>query len=131
MEFERIRRRHTHIDIAPLVDMVFLLLLFFMLTYQVTADHGIELSLPEAETSQVQDLAEVEIIVDSKGILYVSGTQTSLDQLPGALNRLFVSKEQPLIIRADRQAHVGTLVGVMDAGRSSGFSKISVLTETK
>lgn len=131
MEFERIRRRHTHIDIAPLVDMVFLLLLFFMLTYQVVAEHGIEVSLPESETSQVQEKTEVEIIVDAKGDLYINDTQINLDQLPEALNRLFTSKDQPLIIRADRQAHVGILVNIMDAGRSSGFSNISILSQKK
>lgn len=131
MEFERIRRRHTHIDIAPLVDMVFLLLLFFMLTYRVVAEHGIEVSLPESENSQIQDMAEIEIIVDANGDLYVNNTQINLDQLLGALNRLFSSKEQPLIIQADRQAHVGILVDIMDAARSSGFLNISILSQKK
>ncbi|WP_028575808.1 ExbD/TolR family protein [Desulfonatronovibrio hydrogenovorans] len=129
MEFERIRHRHTHINIAPLVDMVFLLLLFFMLTYQAVADHGIEISLPKAESSTLQEKSEVEILVDAGGELYIEQSLIMMDDLPEILDALFVSKDQPLIIRADKQASVGILVNVMDAGRSSGFSRISVITE--
>jgi biopolymer transport protein ExbD len=130
MEFERIRRRHTHIDIAPLVDMVFLLLLFFLLTYQAAADYGIEVNLPGAETARPQESAGVELQIDAEGDLYIGGTRISLDELPGVLEK-HASEERILIVRADRKAQVGLLVGIMDAGRKSGFVDINIVTEKK
>jgi biopolymer transport protein ExbD len=131
MEFERVKRHHSAINIAPLVDMIFLLLLFFMLTYQIVADHGIEVRLPEATSAEVQDSGMVEIMVDADENLYVNGLRVRLDDLPLTLERLFVSGDQPLIIRADRDSPVGLLVGIIDAGRLTGFSRISVMTEKK
>lgn len=131
MEFERIKRQHSHIDIAPLVDVVFLLLLFFMLAYQIVADHGILVRLPEAESAEVQDSGKVEVKVDAGGELYVGQTPVTLEELPLVLKRLWTSKNQPLILRADRATQVGLLVGIMDAGRTAGFSAINVITEKK
>ncbi|HSW38919.1 MAG TPA: biopolymer transporter ExbD, partial [Acidobacteriota bacterium] len=71
MEFERVKRSHTHIDIAPLVDMVFLLLLFFMLTYHIVADYGIEVSLPEAATAAAQNPGRLEITVRADETIFV------------------------------------------------------------
>ncbi len=129
MEFERIKRQHVHIDIAPLVDVVFLLLLFFMLAFQLVADHGFRVRLPEAATAQTQDMSEVEITVDAKGDLYVGKILVTLEELGGVLHGLWNSRDQPLIIRADRETSVGVLVRIMDIGQTAGFSSISVLTD--
>lgn len=129
MEFERIKRQHVHIDIAPLVDVVFLLLLFFMLAFQLVADHGFRVRLPDAATAQVQNTSEVEITVDAQGDLYVGQRLVALEELIGVLRGLRISREQPLIIRADRETSVGALVSIMDIGRMAGFTSVSVLTD--
>ena len=131
MGFERVKRQHSHIDIAPLVDVVFLLLLFFMLAYQMVSDQGIRIRLPEARSAETQEMSEVVVVADVDGHVHVGGERVDVDDLSQTLASLHTGNDMPLIIRSDREVHVGLLVTIMDAGREAGFTAISVLTEKK
>lgn len=132
MEFERRRRRHTHIDTAPLVDVVFNLLLFFVITYNVTADPAIKIRLPEAITANSRAEEPVVITVDREGAVYVGEEATQLENIATTVRqRLGETTEPSVKIKADKEAPVGLLIKVVDGVKQAGCSAFSIVAERR
>lgn len=111
---------------APLLDVVFLLLLFFMLTQQVAEDHALQVDLPESSTAQAMDSDCLRVTLDEAGGLTVRGKIITLQELPVALRN---ASETEVCVAADRNAHVGVLVAIMDAIREAGMPEIQISTQ--
>jgi biopolymer transport protein ExbD len=132
MEFERRRRRHGHIDIAPLVDVVFNLLLFFVITYNVTAEPAIRIRLPESKTAQSGTEQQVVITLTRDGATFVGEKPVSLESIPDVVRELWGADRQPAVrIKADEGAPVGLLIRVIDGVKLAGCSAFHILTEKK
>ncbi|MCU0573014.1 MAG: biopolymer transporter ExbD [Syntrophobacteraceae bacterium] len=132
MEFERRKRRHTHIDMAPLVDVVFNLLLFFVITYNVTVDSGIRIRLPESQTAESQAVSPLVISLSPEGNVYVGDDQIEVEALPDIVReRLAAENETSIRIKADQQAHVEMLIKVVDGVKLGGCTAFSIITEKK
>ncbi|MGE4504687.1 MAG: ExbD/TolR family protein [Desulfovibrionaceae bacterium] len=129
MRFERGTRRERRIDIAPLVDVVFLLLLFFMLTSRMISDPAILVDLPESETAQAVDPAETAISIDREGLVFVGDAAVPLELLADTLCARFAGAAKPAVrIRADEGAAVGVLIRVVDAVRLAGCESFTMET---
>ncbi|NLI83319.1 MAG: biopolymer transporter ExbD [Deltaproteobacteria bacterium] len=129
MEFERRRHRRGTIDLAPLVDVVFNLLLFFVITYNVTADPAIKVRLPGSHTADSRAEEPVVISVSREGSIYVDHEPAHLEQLSETVRQRLDGRSDPSVrIRADQDAPVGTLVRVVDAVRLGGCSAFSLVT---
>ncbi len=132
MEFERRRRRHRHIDTAPLVDVVFNLLLFFVITYNVTSETGIKVRLPESVTAVEQTEEPIVIALTRDGSAFINAHPVSLEDIPTFLkHHLDGSRETSIQIKADQEAEVGTLVKVVDGVRLSGCTAFQIVTDRK
>lgn len=132
MEFERRRRRHTHIDVAPLVDVVFNLLLFFVITYNVVADPAIKIRLPESKTADTQAEEQIVIALSKEGETYIGEQAVKLEELSSTVQqRLSEIKEPSVKIKADQDVPVGLLLKVVDAVKLSGCSAFSIATAKK
>jgi len=132
MEFERRRRHHTHIDIAPLVDVVFNLLLFFVITYNVAADPAIRIRLPEAITANAQAEELIVITVDREGNLHIGDEATQLENIASIVHQKLGEKTEPSVkIKADRDAPVGLLIKVVDRVKLGGCSAFSIVAERR
>jgi biopolymer transport protein ExbD len=132
MEFERRKRRHTHIDMAPLVDVVFNLLLFFIITYNVTVDSGIRVRLPESQTAESQVVSPLVISLSSEGHVSVGDERVEVEALPDIVReRLAAESETSIRIKADQQAHVDMLIKVVDGVKLGGCAAFSIITERK
>lgn len=130
MEFERRTRRHHHIDVAPLVDVVFNLLLFFVITYNVTADPAIRIKLPDSITADTRAEELVIITVTKESIIYVGEQVTALEDIgPVVKEKLASGLEASVKIKTDQEAPVGLLVKVVDGVRLSGCNAFSIVTE--
>jgi biopolymer transport protein ExbD len=132
MEFERRRHNHQHIEIAPLVDVVFLLLLFFMLTSHLVQEPAVRIKLPESRTSEVKPETARTIWITQAEQVYFQDRPVALDRLVEALKT--GSKgggQEPLKIKSDREVPVGFLIKVIDAVRLAGISNFSILTERR
>ncbi|HOV86921.1 MAG TPA: biopolymer transporter ExbD [Syntrophobacteraceae bacterium] len=130
MEFERRKRRHTHIDTAPLVDVVFNLLLFFVITYNVTADPAIKVRLPEAATADAAAEEPLVITLERQGNVYVGEEATQREDIPRIVRQRLGEMAGPSVkIRADRDAPVGMLVAVVDGVKLAGCSAFSIVVE--
>jgi biopolymer transport protein ExbD len=130
MEFERRRRRNGRIDIAPLVDIVFNLLLFFVITYNISADPAIRVRLPESSTAESQADEPMVISVTRAGEIFIGDQPVAIEDLPAAVQAASgMSSGTGVKIKADQEAAVGVLVQVVDGVRYSGCTTFSIVTQ--
>lgn len=127
-------KRHTkleyglkQIDIAPLIDVIFLLLIFFMLSSSFVFQSGISVKLPKAVTSDVVREENFIVTITSENVTYLNGEIVTLKELKQKLNRPG-SQDRPLLIKADRRASVGRIVDVWDLCRDLGIERINIAT---
>jgi len=132
MEFKRRRHNHVHMNIAPLVDVVFLLLLFFMLTSHLIQEPAIKIKLPESKTSEAQKDQLKTIFITENAQIYYLEKRVDIENLKRAiLESTEDVTEDFLRIKADRKADIGLLVKVIDEVRLSGVNNFSIVTERR
>ena len=108
------------IDIAPLIDIVFQLLIFFM-------QPGIKVNLPKAVTSEVVKNDTIEIMVSSESVIYLNGKVANMAEL----NKLFkqvAKRNQTILIKSDKRAPLGRVVEIWDLARDTGIAQINIAT---
>ncbi|HTZ10936.1 MAG TPA: biopolymer transporter ExbD [Candidatus Margulisiibacteriota bacterium] len=115
------------IDIAPLINIVFLLLMFFMLTSSFIAQPGIAVNLPRAVTSEAVSLKNVEISVTAENATYLNGKAVTNQELSRLLKGLG-KRGQPILIKSDRKVSLGKVVEIWDLARDSGIREINIAT---
>ncbi|MBI4878733.1 MAG: biopolymer transporter ExbD [Planctomycetes bacterium] len=123
---------HFQINLTPLIDMVFLLLIFFMCaTSFLDPEREIGIELPQAVSGEAPGEAPDELIINvlQDGTLIVSGRETDQAGLAAALERAArKSAELPVTIRGDRLVHHERIVQVMDACGAAGLTNLAVGT---
>ena len=128
MRFKRhVEFKRGQLDIAPLIDVVFLLLIFFMLTSSYIFQPGIKINLPKAVTSEVIQEKNLIIAVSAEDLIYLNDKPTTLKEL-GRYLKSIVGKNQPLLIKADRSASLGKVVQISDLCRDVGMTQINIAT---
>lgn len=118
------------LDIAPLIDVIFLLLIFFMLTSSFIFQPGIKINLPKALTSEVIQRENLIIIVTGDNSLYINERLISQEELASRL-KIAAKESKPILIKSDRGASLGKVVEVWDLCRSQGIQKINIATTQK
>jgi biopolymer transport protein ExbD len=130
LEFQSRKRIKTDLNITPLIDIIFLLLLFFMLTAQFIKQPGIEIDLPQATNSQLQNKEKVFISITEAGQIYLGQQRVKLRDLSDTLkSRLNSNKELQLTINADNRAEVGLMVKVIDIARKLKINNLVISTK--
>ena len=122
-----IRRRskiNTYLDIAPLIDCVFLLLIFFLLTSSFIETTGFEVNLPKAAFSSSLDTKNITIYVTPKEDIYMNGKRIKLSDLENALSLV----KKPLVIRADKDVRLEIVTQIMDIAKACNVEKLSIAT---
>ena len=126
--------RHTklesgldQINIAPLIDCIFLLLIFFMLTSSFTIPSGINVKLPKALTSDILKDENFIITITSEDVIYWNNRVLTSKELENELDKP-TNKMRPILIKADRRASVGRIVDVWDLCRNLGIERINFAT---
>lgn len=116
------------IDLTPLIDVVFLLLIFFMVTTTFTASSAIPIDLPSAssESSSAKDLT-LTVSISRQGQIALNGEVLSLEQLQKRLEA--EAKDAVLVLRADKEASHGSVVAIMDSAQQAGIASIAVAVE--
>lgn len=128
MRLEKGRRRKALINVTSLIDVVFLLLIFFVVTSTFLERPGIDLSLPEAGSS-ASEVAEVSVRIAADGGLYVDASPVTPDELTEVLEaRLREAGTTEVTLEADRRVPHGRVVAAMDAARRAGATGLVVAT---
>jgi biopolymer transport protein ExbD len=133
MRVPRQQPARARIEIIPMIDIIFFLLVFFMVsTLSMTINHGLPVNLPKAASSQ-QDLRETfNVTVMQDGTLFLNKEPTTLTEL-GQHVKTGLEKDPELvvIINADDQALHGAIVSVMDEVRLAGVSRLAIAVQTE
>lgn len=116
------------IDIAPLIDIVFLLLIFFMLTSSFVFQTGIKVKLPKAITSEVIKDENLNIVITSEGVMYLNHAVVTMKELRRELTKSR-NKDRPILIKADRRASLGRIIDVWDLCRDLGIERVNIATD--
>ena len=132
MEFERRKRVVLHTNIAPLVDVVFILLLFFMVTSRIMVSSSIEVTLPTSATSEAATTEEIILIVTEKGELYLGDRRVPMKDIVRELRSEIVRfPDCPVTIKADKTIPLSLLVKIIDEVRLAGATTFTIATERK
>lgn len=132
MEFEGRARIHSHLDIAPLIDIVFLLLVFFMLTSTFLVPEAIELELPESSSASTIEATPVTVSLDKTGQLALNGERIELDKLRMAIELLLKQDaDSAITLKSDAQTELQQLLKIMDEIRAAGGSNVALATTQK
>ena len=133
MKFRRQRAEEVGINLTPLIDVVFLLLIFFMVSTTFTRETQLSIDLPEAEGSVKEtNEQQIEILVDEAGSYRVNGNalvDTRMRTLQAAIYKISAGDTTlPMVITADADAAHQHVVRVMDAAGQMGFVHLSITT---
>ena len=131
MNFSRPRRVEPTVDVTPLIDIIFQLVLFFMVSTTFVSAPGIEVDLPRSSSDTVlRDTDDLNIWVSSDGAVYVDEEPVDYQGLKAALTEAARTNPSTLIvIKADKDVGHGRVVAVMDAARSRGLTQLAIATE--
>ena len=122
-------KRHTKLEhgLEPLIDVIFQLLVFFMLSSSFTFQSGINVKLPKAVTSDIIKEENLIITITSENIIYLNSNISTLEELKSELEKI-KGKNNPILIKADRRSSVGRIVDVWDLCRNLGIERINIAT---
>ena len=127
MELIRAKKVNLSIDLAPLIDVVFQLLIFFMLT-STFANPAIKMTLPMASAHKFSELEKIVIGVDEVGAMYINGQLTSLENLYSDLKKTLVQREEKSIhIKGHKDMPYKLFVQIMDISKQAGAEHINVV----
>jgi biopolymer transport protein ExbD/biopolymer transport protein TolR len=133
MGFLRKESEEPRIDLTPMVDVVFLLLIFFMISTTFVESPGISVKLPEASAQMVQrEPLEIKLYLAQNGDIYLGREQVSLDDYRALLaDRQGDAERTTVLLLADQEARHGRVVELMDLARDAGFRKLAIATENR
>ncbi len=120
-------RKQPELSIAPLIDIIFLLLIFFMVTTTFAKREGIAVKKPKAEMAEQLDNQSLAVTIDEKGRVYADDKEIDTAEL-GALVKQHVTTqaEASVIVEADARADVGVLVKVLDTCKKAGAQRLAI-----
>lgn len=120
-------RAGTELNIAPLIDMVFILLIFFLVTTSFVKETGIEVTRPTAATAASQPKATILIAIDPDNRVFMDRREIDIRAVRANVERaLAENPEGAVVVVADRSSHTGTAIQVMDGCRMAGAHNVSL-----
>ncbi|MGM0461115.1 MAG: ExbD/TolR family protein [Fibrobacterota bacterium] len=123
-------QKTAQVDMGPLLDMVFILLIFFVITTNFTRETGLDVDRPQAATSQSQDSENILVGISREGTYHIHGKQVSAQELKRIMeNEYNRHPEAAVIIVGDRGSPLGQSVEIIDISNRVGFSRVSIAAE--
>ncbi|TJY60973.1 biopolymer transporter ExbD [Sinimarinibacterium sp. CAU 1509] len=126
-------RRHgalpddTGIDLTPMLDVIFIMLIFFIVTTTFVRESGIKINRPAAKTAVKQDQANILVAISPTGEIWIDKKHVDIRSLRAVIQKLkSENPEAAVIIQADRDARAGLMVEAMDQARLAGVRDVSV-----
>lgn len=125
------QREEAHVDLTSMLDIVFIMLIFFIVTSSFVRESGVEVNRPEASHATSQKEAGIFIAVTASNEIYIDKRLVDVERVEATLEHLLLDKpDASLVIQADELAYNGTVVKVMDAAKGAGIGSIALATES-
>lgn len=130
MQFKDRPRRKVVLNITSMTDLLFLLLIFFVVSTTFLEQPGIKLELPHAKSAVISEQKDYTLFVDKEGKMYLNDEGVSTENLGQKLKAVLPNmKEAALILKADQDVAHGIVVRVMDIAKQSGVKKLIIGTK--
>ncbi|ABG39589.1 MAG: biopolymer transporter ExbD [Alteromonadaceae bacterium] len=118
------------IDMTPMLDVVFIMLIFFIVTASFVKESGIDVNRPEAATAVKKDRANILIAISDKGEIWINKRKIDVRAVQANIERLHAENPQgTVVIQADKKSTTETLIKVMDASRAAGITDVSIAAQ--
>jgi biopolymer transport protein ExbD len=122
----------AQIDLTPMLDVVFIMLIFFIVTASFIKEAGIEVNRPEASTSQPKDNVNILIAINANNEIWMDKRRIDARAVRANVERLHAENPKgAVVIQADNQSNTETVAAVLDAAREAGVYDVSLATEDK
>ncbi len=130
MKLSTQKRRKVSLNLTSLIDVLFILIIFFTVSSTFLEQPGIELKLPEAESSEGHTAQKIIIYIDKDKNIFLNDEIVSLNNLTGEIKDLAdIQKDKSIVIKADSEVSHGIVIHIMDLLRQQGIYKIVVSTK--
>ncbi len=124
------KKSESEVKLTPMLDVVFIMLIFFIVTASFVKESGIEISRPGASTAVRKEKGNILIAISANDQIWMSRRQVDPRALRANIERAHAENPQgAVIIQADKEAKTGLLVQVMDAARSAGVKSVSLAAD--
>jgi biopolymer transport protein ExbD len=134
MNKNRIRRfrrsKGAEINMAPLIDMIFILLIFFIVTTSFIKESGVDIQRPSAQTAASKEKIHIIVEVSQDGNLFIEGLAVDIRAIRPRMKRFIVETPGGMVlIVADKQSQTGTVIQVLDECRLAGVENVSIAAQ--
>ncbi len=130
------RRRHSQasdeseVNLTPMLDVVFIMLIFFIVTASFVKEAGIDVSRPDAATAERKERGNILVAISATGDIWIDKRRVDARAVRANIERLHAENPQgAVVIQADKDSKNGLLVQVMDAARLAGVENVSLAAE--
>ena len=118
------------INMTPMLDVVFILLIFFIVTASFVKEAGIEVNRPEAATAVKKERANILVAISDKGEIWINKRRVDVRAVQANIERLKAENQQgTVVIKADKKATTDVLIKVMDSARAAGVYDVSIAAQ--
>lgn len=123
----RIEAEDSEVNLTPMLDVVFILLIFFIVTASFVKEAGIEVNKPDAQTAEKQERANILVAIDRHNQVWVNRRRIDIRAVTANVQRLLAENPQSsVVIQADRKSENGVFVRVMDNIKLAGVDNIAI-----
>ncbi len=124
------QEEESEIDITPMLDVVFIMLIFFIVTATFVKESGIDVNRPDAATAVKKDKANILVAINEKNEIWIDKREVDIRSVRPNIERLHAENPQgSVVIQADKKAYTETLIKVMDAARSAGVYNVAIAAQ--
>ena len=126
------KEEDSSIDLTPMLDVVFIMLIFFIVTTSFVKESGIDVSRPSAKTAKKKQRASILVAINQAGEIWIQKRKVDIRAVRANIERLHAeTPEGTVVIQADKRSETGLLVDVMDQIRLAGVENIAVSASEK
>lgn len=126
------QEEESAIDVTPMLDVVFIMLIFFIVTSVFIKEAGIEVNRPDATTSTPKENVSILVAINANNEIWIDKRRVDVRAVKSVIERMRAENPQGgLVIQADNEANVKTLTAVADAARELGLYDVSVATDNE
>lgn len=122
----------TDINLTPMLDVTFIMLIFFIVTASFVKEAGIDVNRPGAVTAETKERASIFIAITETGQVWIDRRPVDVRAVQANIERLLAENPQgQVVVQADKESKNGILVRVMDAARLAGVENVSLAAEVE
>lgn len=122
----------AQIDLTPMLDVVFIMLIFFIVTASFIKEAGVEVNRPEASTSEPVENVNILVAINATNEIWMDNRRIDVRAVRANIERLHAENPKgAVVIQADNESNTETVAAVLDAAREAGVYDVSLATENK